>query len=113
MSKLDHTLAATWTQGTKNGDKTITGCVVGQPVFIIHHVTKDNAGEAGQYAILRATAGAKNATTTGCHYIIGTDRGNANYPRGTNVFMIIPTATSVTVNIYTTLDDEELLVYKT
>ncbi len=106
-------MAATWAQGTTNGNKTITGCVVGQPVFIIHHVTKNLGGDAGQYAILRATAGAKHATTTGCHYIIGTDNGNANYPRGTNVFMIIPTATSVTVNIYTTLDDEELLVYKT
>ena len=113
LCRKNHTLATTWGQGTAAGDKTITGCVVGQPVFIIHHVTKNLGGDSGQYVNLRVISGAKHATTTGCHYILGTDSGSPTYPRGTTVFIIIPTATSVVVNLYGKLDDEELLVYKT
>ena len=112
MSKLDHTLAATWTQGTAAGDKTITGCVANQPVFIIHHVTKDQGGQSGQYCVLRVKSGAQNAQSVGQHYILGTKNADG-YPHSTNVLMIMPTATSVVVNLYSKLDDEELLIYKT
>ena len=115
MCRKNHTLAATWTQGTAAGDKTITGCVANQPVFIIHHVTKDQGGSsprAGQYCVLKVKSGAKNAQSVGQHYILGT-KYDDGFPHSTNVFMIMPTATSVVVNLYSSLDDEELLIYKT
>ncbi len=109
MSKLDHTLAATWTRTSDRDNKNITGCVVGQPVFCIHHANTTGV----DFCFVRATAGAKGARSEGSHYCIGTSTGASDSIGGANAYILIPTATSITVQIDWYDGDDTIYVYKT
>ena len=114
MSKLDHTLAATWNKPT-GGTKTVTGCVVGQPIFFIHKNYSDSAVNA--YIELKPTAGCVHASSsTSGHYAIGTPSWDDAHIKGcTNVLVVIPNATSVTISFGGSNDggDDIIYVYKT
>ena len=96
MSKLDHTLVATWTTpGIGNAAaKTVTGCTVGQPIFFIHQ--QPNATGACYYYI-KATSGAAQANNNSGHFFLGT--GDGSGVSGVPVFAVVPNATTVGVEI--------------
>ena len=107
-----HTLVTTYNVGTTSGDKTITGCTSGQPIFLVHCVTKDNTDtQSGEYCAVRVKSGAAHASTVGDSYILGT-HGGSGTPQGANAFIIVPNATSVVISFYAALDDEKVLVYR-
>ena len=106
MCRKNHTLVATW---TNNGEKTITGCTSGQPIFIIHHIKANVEGELNLYIK------AKSGTSTNSayhHYMIGQQWGQGGVG-GCDVFMCIPTSSSVVIEIIDMASQEEVLVYKT
>ena len=105
-------MIATWTTSSNGGSgtKTITGCTVGQPVLFIHAATKDSTN-AAEFAALRVENGSYHNSTKGDYYIIGTHWGDVD-PQSTNVFVVIPNATSITIHLFTTLDDEKICVFK-
>ena len=96
MSKLDHTLVATWTTpGIGNAAaKTVTGCTVGQPIFFIHQ--QPNSTGACYYYI-KATSGAAQANNNSGHFFLGT--GDGSGVSGVPVFAVVPNATTVGVEI--------------
>ena len=90
-----YTLAATWTNpGNSKVDKTISSCVAGQPIFIVH-------GGVG-WARMRVKSGAVHSKD--CDY------GFGNVDAGQN-FIIVPNATSVVVTVWSA-DDDTYYVYK-
>jgi hypothetical protein len=118
MSKLDHTLFATWTQSNEDlTSKTITGCIIGKPVFIIHKGTGGTFKRG--FCLIDVFSGA--ATVSGTQYpqyrmgTLGDYEVSGEYPGdgytwlrqvgGFNCFTIIPTATSVTVKVHYAIDD--------
>jgi len=97
---------ATW---TNSGEKTITGCTSGQPIFIIHHIKANIDGELNIYIK------AKSGTSTNSayhHYMIGQQWGLSQCG-GCDVFMCIPTSSSVVIDIPNMTSQQEVLVYKT
>ena len=114
MSKLDHTQFAKWSKPA-DGDKTITGCVSGQPIFIIHQVA--TGGDKSVYFSIQIKSGAAHASTsTKNYYAIGTpwnssDTWGDRQP-STNVLVIIPNASNVVICLYGTTDDDNIYVYK-
>lgn len=106
MSKLDHTKVATWSRSNDRDNKTVTGCVSGQPIFFIHKAKTD----AVDWLYIRCTAGADFARTAGTHYTIGTSGDDLS--GGSNVFVVVPNTTSVTIQIDWFDADDEVYVYK-
>ena len=88
MSKLDHTLKSTI---TTNGAKTISGCTVGKPVFIVYRPVVTVSGGA-EYIQIKFTSNCSNATSEGGWFCMTTDYGDMESP---NVCVAIPTATSI------------------
>ena len=105
----NYTLVTTYAAGTTSGDKTITGCTSGQPIFIVHCVTKDTSGD-GEFCAIKVKSGAVNAASKGDSYILGTAGGPS--VNGANSFLIIPNASSVVIYLYHNLEDEKLLVFR-
>ena len=114
MSKLDHTLFAKWSKPAE-GDKTITGCVSGQPIFIIHQVA--SIRQSSVYFSIQIRSGAEHASnSTTNYYAIGTPWNSSeawgDRQPSTNVLVIIPNASNVVICLYGTTDDDNIYVYK-
>ena len=89
----------TYTAG-KTESKTVTGCVVGQPVLFIY--SQGTGSTAGSWCGIKVTAGADTGTAAAWHYMMGTrgafvDLGSIG--SGNEIFVVIPKATSITVYI--------------
>ena len=98
--KHNPTLVATWTfTSAKTESKTVLGCVIGQPVLFIY---SQRTGSQG-WCNIAVTAGADTGIITGSYkYMLGTigaftDLGSIG--SGNEIFVAIPTTTSVTVSI--------------
>lgn len=106
----NYTLAATW-QGKSTGteNKTLTGCTVGQLVIFVHKGTNNNADN---FCWIRPNAGTQNANTGGHHYTLGTNLGNGRTDGGPGVFAVIPTATSITIQVIWNGYDDIIYVYR-
>ena len=112
MSKLDHTLFATWSKPTEGGQKTITNCIIGKPIIIVHKPLKVSDNPIS--CQIKAISGVANASGNEYHhYAIGTigSQGIGN-GGGPSSFCCIPTETTVVVTIYSGADDDCLYVYK-
>ena len=120
MSKLDHTLAQTFT--TASGDKTctITGCTVGQPIILIHEPKSSYTnGSAGHFCNLYLTSGCKGLTN-GFSMMFGTrywdPAGGRIYASSNTCLVIIPTETVVTFSTFevngSNSDMETIYIYK-
>ena len=117
MCRKNHTLAATYTNlgDNKYVSKTITGCVVGQPVIIGASTTFD----ADFVIFLKVVSGSLIGTTNGTYYRLGTywsvggDSTKAKSECCAMSFVIVPTATSVTLSFGDVDSDETVYVYKT
>ena len=106
LCRKNHTLAKTI---TSDGDHTITGCQVGQPVFFVHKCNK--IVDYPAWVFIRDTSGtATSRAATYHHYCIGTTFEN-QWGGSTNIFCVIATATSVTVNTSFVGDNDNVLVY--
>ena len=114
MCRKNHTLFAKWSK-PEDSDKTITGCVSGEPIFIIHQVA--SAGDHSVYFSIQIKSGAAHASTsTKNYYAIGTpwnssDTWGDRQP-STNVLVIIPNATNVVIHFFDAYDDDVIYVYK-
>ena len=103
MSKLDHTNVATWE--ASDGNKTITNCIVGKPVLFIHKVRGSGTNNFG-WCYIKPTAGCYHAAANSQHhYIIGSGSWDEYQAGCTNIFIVVPNTTSITVNIASTADD--------
>ena len=103
---------ATWTK-PDDGTKTVSGCIVGKPLIIGHKaLPKDDAN--GSWCMINTVSGAKMGMTQNSAYVIGTfeDAGNGFTCGGVNTFIIVPTATSVVLQIGGADNDDELYVYQ-
>ena len=109
----NHTLVATYTKPA-DGDKTITGCVAGQPLFFIHCVSgKGNPNDPGfAWCYIRPTKGCVHVNSSQHHYQIGSASWNEYAHGTTNIMVVIPNATSVTVNIGDASTDDIIYVFK-
>ena len=96
----NYTLVTAWTFSNDNSTtKTITGCVANEPIILCHCPT----GTAGM-CYTCVTAGASDAKTGTNDYLMGTsgDYGEASVKS----IVIVPNATSVTVQIHFGKDDK-------
>ena len=117
MSKLDHTLAATYTNlgDNKYVSKTITGCVAGQPIIIGCKTTYNADFTIG----FKVTAGSNIGMTNGIYYRLGTYWSisgiaeSAQQVASVPSCVIVPTATSVTISFFDLDDSETVYIYKT
>ena len=98
MSKLDHTLVATYdiAAGGVVFSHTITGCTIGEAIWVVHGRT--SASGDGSWIKIRPTAGVLDPITSGDgHYglgntpITGPDLGSCQ----NNFVMFIATKTSI------------------
>ena len=121
MSKLDHTLTTYKSGSVNNVSITITGCQVGQPIFVVHRTDKGDSGSTvidyPLWTYIRCTSGSEDARSVAYHhYAIGTFHANSTYtagdrPGGANCFIVIAKATSVVFNI-TASAGQTILFYK-
>ena len=102
---------ATWTKPA-DGQKTVTGCIVGKPLIIGHKaLSKTDAN--GSWCMINTVSGAKMGMTQNSAYMIGTfDYRDAFDGAGNNTFIVVPTATSVVLQISGADNDDELYVYQ-
>ncbi len=107
MSKLDHTLAATYSKPA-DGLKTINNCTIDKPVIILH---KPASTSDGAWCFIRPASGCKNAQSVGYSYVLGTSTSGLDYYGGPNSVIIIPTATTITFQIYNAANDDIIYVY--
>ena len=105
MCRKNHTLVATY---TNNGDKTITSCVVGQPLFLIYKPVKTISG-GPEYIQYKVWSGATNASTEGGWFCITTDYGSG---QSSNVGMIVPSKTSVVIKLEQVDGADQVLIFK-
>ena len=116
MCRKNHT-QATYKSSPFHGDVTITGCQVGQPVFVIHKADVCDKGSTiidyPVWAYIRCTAGSNDARpATYHHYVVGTyHNGATDVSGGPNCFIVIANATSVTFNCNTS-NGSTLIFYK-
>ncbi len=104
MSKLDHTLKTTL---SGDGSKTITGCVVGEPLIFLY----GNGSYTDQGCMISFSSGVAHTNQTNSGYKIGwnpTNYTGDGHPetRCQNI-IAIPTATSVVVYINYANDDNK------
>ena len=105
LCRKNHTLFATWNKPA-DGDKTITGCVVGKPLIIVHKPLKNGFGSC----YINPKSGTVNQFS-GHHYAIGVYDGNSATGSGPSCFVCVPTATTVVLNIQEASADDCLYVY--
>ena len=116
------TLVATWT-APEDGDKTITGCVVGQPIIFAHKAiaVPEDGNESG-WCTLSFKSGVTNTRVSAKNkYYLGSvdnEYANETYEGamcgagGVANIILIPTATSVIVTIAGSDSDDIIYVYR-
>ena len=106
---------ATWTRPA-NGNKTISGCIVGKPLIIGHAAITSNDSAERSWFCIKTVSGAKTGVTrdNSCLYMIGVawDSGYGATMDGANTFIVVPTASSVVVYIDGAFNDDEIYVYQ-
>ena len=108
-----YTLVATW---QTSGDKTITGCTVGQLILFLYSMGKSNYNpqETDTGCWIRVVSGAvAGSSASGGHFWLGTTSDIER--RSTNIFATVATATSVKVNLVDLGDDatpDTMYVYR-
>lgn len=101
---------ATWTKPA-DGQKTVTGCIVGKPLIIGHKALSSVV--SGSWCCINTVSGAKMGITQNGVYVIGTSEiTNTFEVGGSNTFIVVPTATSVVLQIGGADNDDELYVYQ-
>ena len=107
LCRKNHTLAATWSI-TAEGDKTISSCVVGEPVILCHGAGSASTNASGCF--IRIKSGANSGLAANWYGMGLHGQGNAF----SEVFVIIPTATSVVCNftMSDTGSNNKIYVYK-
>ena len=95
-----YTLVATY---NSSGNKTITGCTVGQLLLFLYKMGKGSTGgDTGGW--IKVVSGADaGQVPSGGHFWLGTDDGVER--RSTNIFATVPTSTTVVVNLADIGDD--------
>ncbi len=121
MSKLDHTQATYKTGPVNDVSITLTGCQVGQPIFVVHKADICDSGSTiidyPVWAYVRCTSGSNDARPVNYHhYAIGIFHANTAYtagdrPGGANCLVVIANATTVVFNI-TASSGQTILFYK-
>ena len=120
-----YTLVATWSGSTPDVVKTITGCVVGQPVFLIYNTNrweKDTSQnninsimlDEFNYTAIRIKSGA-NPQYGWINFGIMESifRDNVAYHDGILSLILIPTATSIVLDLGRQQDGDDIIyVYK-
>ena len=104
-------MAATWNKAA-GGNKTITGCTIGKPIIFVHKPLSNV--DAPVWCYIKPLSGCINGTTTGHHYLLGT---YYYYPSdvdggGIASMVLVPTATSVVIDISNNTDDDCVYVYR-
>ena len=97
---------------TTDGDKTITGCTVGQLILFLHAQTAQKG--TGAFCYIEGVSGSKAGLVKNQHYIIGTTQSDDGFSAGSgcNIFAVVATATSVVVHVGATDGDDSLYVYR-
>ena len=113
-----NTLVATWTGNTPDVVKTITGCVAGQPLFILYQTTRwgkvdglnDGQLDDYNYIYYKVMGGANPQygwSNLGYMGFTGT------YHHEELNLILIPTATSVSIKLGTEMDGDDIIyVYR-
>ena len=100
MCRKNHSLLTTWTNPAE-GDKTVSNCVIGAPLIFC-------SGKSA-WVYIRPKSGCKEGRSSGDHYYLGPSTGGYGGPFN---FIVIPTATSVVVNL-SSAGDETIYIYTT
>ena len=114
MSKLDHTLAATWQDGSGvDKDKTLTGCVVGQPVIVLHAwKNATDAVEVGHFIFVKVTGATNVSANQWIRMGFIRDANNTSFEQLCIVLM--PSQTSMTFHFGAEYDSDDIIrIYKT
>ena len=102
-----YTLKATWTK-PGNGQKTVTGCTVGKPVFFVH---KGYSTNYGLWCFITDVSGTISSRSTNYHhYFLGQGLSD-KIGGGPKTFTVIATATSIVVDVQNAGDDDVIYVY--
>ena len=114
IQQNNHTLVATWTGAAANNDKwvskSITGCTVGQPV-ILGFSTPSYNGIAD--VLFRITAGCDYGRTGGTSSAYSLSSGaHAGEAEGIMTIVLIPNASTISMNLYDFEDDEIIYIYR-
>ncbi len=101
------TLVATWNKPAA-GVKTVTNCVIGKPVLFIHvpYTTGD-----GHYCHIKTYGtGMDHVLANSAYCTIGVGWEDGTHA-STNVFVVIPKATSIQVELEWSGEDDKIYVF--
>ena len=112
--RKNYTLAATWQDGSGvDKDKTLTGCVVGQPVIVLHAwKNADTTIETGHFVFFKVTGATNVSAKQWIRMGFIRDSGNNSFEQLCLVLM--PSTTSMTFHFGMEYDSDDIIrIYKT